>query len=147
MVCAKCGALVDDNITVCDNCGYVFEDNIIKAETDGSEYNISPNSPAIPDTFEQDKKPLNKKTIALCLWFVLCAAIVVLFFYGAHYVSRGAIAINSIQSSVFGFSDGASNDYYRFMGVAIYGISYCLRGLGIGLGAISFALGVKLIKK
>ncbi len=149
MVCAKCGALVDDNINVCDNCGYVFEDNIANPETDGSEYDINPNTPALSDAFEQHRAHIKIKNVRLLLSLVAAIAIVVLLFYGAHYISKAGIALNNMQMSAqsfFGFGDGLSGDYYKFVGAALYGYAYALRGIGVALGAITVLLGVKTKK-
>ena len=32
MVCPKCGAMVNDDVSVCDNCGYEFETATAAAE-------------------------------------------------------------------------------------------------------------------
>ncbi len=146
MICAKCGALVDDNINVCDNCGYIFEDNVAKPETDGSEYNINPNTPALPDAFEPERAPVRIKNVWLLLSLAAAVAIVVLFFYGAHYISKAGIALNNMQvsaSSFFGFGDGMSGDYYKFVGAALYGAAYAMRGAGVALAAITVLLGIK----
>lgn len=149
MVCSKCGALVDDNITVCDNCGYIFEDNVAKAETDGSEYNINPNTPALADAFEDEKPSVRIKNVWLLVCIVASVAILVLFFYGAHYVSKAGLALNSMQmssQSFFGFGDGANSDYYRFIGAALYGMAYAIRGTGVAFAVITLLAGIKTKK-
>ncbi len=149
MVCSKCGALVDDAVSLCDNCGYIFEDNVAKAETDGSEYNINPNTPALADAFENQKPPISIKNVWLLLSIIAAAAIVALFFYGAHYVSEAGLALNNMQmsaSSFFGFGDGMNGDYYKFIGAALYGGAYALRGAGVAFAAIVVLNGAKIKK-
>ena len=148
MICAKCGALVDDSLNVCDNCGYVFEDNVANAETDGSEYNISPNSPALPDAFEQEMPERRFRFDRLVTLVCVCVAItvVVLTFYGTHYITDAAVRLTNIQSSAssfFGFGSGDNGEYYRFLGIAFYGISYTLKGIGVAFAAILLMLGIR----
>ena len=148
MICSKCGALVDDSLNVCDNCGYVFEDNVAKAETDGSEYNINPNTPALPDAFEDvaEERHFRFDRLILLLTFCVAVAVVVLTFYGTHYITDAGIRLSNIQSSpssFFGFGGGDNGDYYRFLGIAFYGISYTLKGIGIAFAAIVLMLGIR----
>ena len=149
MVCAKCGALVDDNFSVCDNCGYVFEDNVAQAETDGSEYNINTNMPALPDAFEQVREKKFPYISKIAFLFALCiaVAVVILTFYGTHYITDAGIRLSNLQSSAassfFGFGSGDSGDYYRYIGVALYGISYTLRAIGIAFAGIVLLCGIK----
>lgn len=148
MICAKCGALVDDSLNVCDNCGYVFEDNVAKAETDGSEYNINPNTPALPDAFETEAPERHFRFDRLVTLLSVCVAIavVVLTFYGTHYITDAGIRLSNMQgsaSSFFGFGSGDNGEYYRFLGVAFYGISYVLKGIGIAFAALVLMMGIR----
>ena len=149
MVCAKCGALVDDNLSVCDNCGYVFEDNVAQAEIDGSEYNINPNTPALPDAFEPVRERKNFAANKISFLFALCVAVavVILTFYGTHYITDAGIRLSNIQSSsassFFGFGSGDNGDYYRYIGVALYGISYALKSIGVAFAGIVLLCGIR----
>ena len=149
MVCPKCGALVDDNVSLCDNCGYIFEDNVAQPETDGGEYNINPNTPALPGAFMPKRNAIKFKNVWFLLSLAAAIVIVVCCFYGAHYISKAGIAINNIQmssTSIFGFGEGMSGDYYKFLGAALYGMAYVVRGAGVALGAITVLLGLKTKK-
>ena len=149
MVCAKCGALVDDNLSVCDNCGYVFEDNVVQAETDGSEYNINPNTPALPDAFEQPRTKRNfAYNVPIFVIAVIAAAVVLAFaFVGGSYMSDAAIQLSNMQasspSSIFGFGGGVDGNYYRFIGIGLYGMAHGCRGLGVALASVIVLLGLK----
>ncbi len=148
MVCAKCGALVDDSLSVCDNCGYVFEDNVAKAETDGREYNINPNIPALADAFDNEPRGRNFRFERLVLLMAVCVAVavVVLTFYGTHYITDAGIRLSNMQSSpssFFGFDTGDSGEYYRLLGIAFYGISYALKAIGVSFAAIVLMLGIR----
>lgn len=149
MVCAKCGALVDDNLNVCDNCGYVFEDNVAQAETDGSEYNINTNTPALPDAFKpvKEKREYKLNRLLLVLAVIAAATVVILTFFGAHYITEAGISLSSLQSSsassIFGFGGGIDSNYYRFVGVALYGASYAIKGIGVAFAAIIVLLGIR----
>ncbi len=139
MMCPKCGAMVEDTVKTCDNCGYEFEDTSPVAETDGSEYNININAPALADSF----KPIKKVNITWNRFFaailiIISISIVIITFYGAHYMSLAGKNINGIQgisSSLFGFSSGVDSNYYKNLGAAIYGFSFAIRGIGLALGA------------
>lgn len=148
MVCQKCGALVDDSLNVCDNCGYIFEEATASAETDGSEYNINPNAPALPDAFKPERKKIKLKLGFVFLLSVLAAvAVVVLTFYGTHYMTLAGTALNKMQSSgagsLFGFGTGIDSSYYVYMGAAIYGLSYVFKGLGVAFASMIVLLGIK----
>ena len=148
MVCAKCGALVDDILSVCDNCGYIFEDNVAMAETDGSEYNINPNTPALADAFVQKNKKRRFTAKHIIFLFALCAsaAVIILTFYGTHYITEAGVRLSNMQmsaSSFFSFGAGDSGDYYRYMGIAFYGISYVLKGIGLAFACLVLVLGIR----
>ena len=149
MVCQKCGALVDDALSVCDNCGYVFEEAVASAETDGSEYNINPNAPALPDAFKPERNRVKIKLgFAFCVSLLAAIAVVILTFYGTHYMTLAGTSLNKMQGGAnsffgFGFGSGIDNSYYVYMGAAIYGISYVFKGLGIAMASIIVLLGIK----
>ena len=147
MVCQKCGALVDDSLNACDNCGYVFEGAIASAETDGSEYNINPNTPALADAFKAEKKKWKIKISPIFILSVLAAAaVVVLTFYGTHYMTLAGNALGKMNtgvSSFFGFGSGIESSYYVYMGAVFYGLSYALKGVGVAFAAIIVLLGIK----
>ena len=51
--------------------------------------------------------------------------------------------MQSSPSSFFGFGAGDNGDYYRFLGIAFYGISYTLKGIGIAFAAVVMMLGIR----
>mgnify|MGYP001102137196 CR=1 FL=1 len=109
MVCPKCGAMVNDDVSVCDNCGYEFETATAAAETDGSEY-IS-NAPALPDAFKkQHRRRISFKEFTAYACVLIIAAMIVIFaFYGASFIGAAGKSLNAIQTSgtsIFGFSAG-----------------------------------------
>lgn len=138
MICPKCGAMADDTVKICDNCGYEFQDTSPVAETDGSEYNINVNTPALADSFKPIKKVnITRGRLFAAILIILSISIVIITFYGAHYMSLAGKNINgmqSISSSLFGFSSGVDTNYYKNLGAAIYGFSYVVRGIGLALG-------------
>ena len=147
MVCQKCGALVDDKLNVCDNCGYVFEESVAAAETDGSEYNINPNAPALADAFKPEKKKVRiKPGFALLVSFLAAVAVIVLTFYGTHYMTLAGTALNKMQggaSSFFSFGSGIDSSYYVYMGAAVYGLSYVFKGIGVAMASLIILLGIR----
>lgn len=150
MVCPKCGAMVNDNVSVCDNCGYEFETATAAAETDGSEY-IS-NAPALPDAFKEHHRRVIsfKEFVAYACVIIIAAMIAIFAFYGASYIGAAGKSINAIQSSgtsIFGFSAGFDSSFYMYMGAAIYGLSYVLRAIGVALAAITAFLGIGIVRK
>lgn len=151
MICQKCGALVDDSLNKCDNCGYVFEEAIASPETDGSEYNINPNTPALADAFRVDKNKSGKKfTIVFALSLLAALSVVVLTFYGTHYMALAGKSLNQMQgsmSSFFGFGSGVDSSYYVYLGAVFYGLAYALRGIGVAFASIIVLLGLKKGKK
>lgn len=138
MICPKCGAMVEDTIKTCDNCGYEFQDTSPVAETDGSEYNININTPALADSFKPIKKVnITRNRLFAIILLIISISIVIITFYGAHFMSIAGKNINgmqSISSSLFGFSSGVDASYYKNLGAAIYGFSYVVRGIGLALG-------------
>ncbi len=138
MMCPKCGAMVEDAIKTCDNCGYEFSDTSPVAETDGSEYNININAPALADSFKPVKKVnITRNRLFAIILLIISISIVIITFYGAHFMSIAGKNINgmqSISSSLFGFSSGVDASYYKNLGAAIYGFSYVVRGIGLALG-------------
>ena len=139
MMCPKCGAMVEDTVKTCDNCGYEFPDTSPVAETDGSQYNININAPALADSFKPIKKVnMTRDRIFAAILIIISISIVIITFYGAHYMSLAGKNINgmqSISSSLFGFSSGVDASYYKNLGAAIYGFSFAVRGIGLALGA------------
>lgn len=149
MICHKCGALVDDGLSVCDNCGYVFEEAIAAAETDGSEYNINPNAPALSDAFKSQRPRINVN-VMFVLSLLAAAAVVILTFYGSHYITIAGKALNQMQSGVssfFNFGSGADSSYYVNIGAAIYGLSYVFKGMGVAFASLIVCLGAKNLTK
>ena len=147
MVCQKCGALVDDSLSVCDNCGYIFEEAVVAAETDGSEYNINPNAPALADAFAHERKRISiGPKFVLVLSVLAAVAVVALTFYGTHFMTIAGSALNKMQggaSSFFGFGSGIDSSYYVYMGAAIYGMSYVFKGLGVALASLIVLAGIR----
>lgn len=150
MVCPKCGALVDDTLTVCDNCGYIFEEASAAAETDGSEYKINPNTPALADAFKPERKKSHLSgKILFFISILAAAAVIILTFYGTHYITAAGTGLNRVQStgaSIFGFSSGFDSSYYVYMGAAVYGLSYAIKGLGIALASLIVILGARFVQ-
>ena len=145
MVCQKCGALVDDNLSVCDNCGYIFEEAVAAAETDGSEYNINPNAPALADAFKP-ARPRVKVNPLFVLSLLAAIAVLILTFYGTHYMTAAGKALNQMQSGVnsfFNFGSGVDSSYYVYIGAAVYGLSYVFKGIGVAFAALIVCVGAK----
>lgn len=150
MVCPKCGAMVNDDVSVCDNCGYEFETATAAAETDGSEY-IS-NAPALPDAFKkQHRRRISFKEFTAYACVLIIAAMIVIFaFYGASFIGAAGKSLNAIQTSgtsIFGFSAGLDSSFYMYIGAAIYGLAYVARAIGVALAAMAAFLGFDLVRK
>ncbi len=149
MICPQCGALVDDELKNCDNCGYEFSTPDVAAETDESDYNITKNVPALKQPMPEPPKRANTAPVNFYRLFIcICAAaIAVLSFYGAHYIARAAVSLNSIQisaaQSIFGFGTSDNTTYYQNLGVIFYGFAYFVRAVGVGLAGIILAIGLK----
>ena len=150
MVCPKCAALVDDELNVCDNCGYVFEEISSSSETDDTQYNINPNTPAIIEQVQREVKKKVKINISVIIILILAILVIGFSLYGTSYIIKAGVKLNKLQqsgaTSFFGFSSGNDTAYFVYMGACMYGIGYALRGIGIGIGALIAVVGVKFNK-
>lgn len=143
MVCPKCGALVEDNQAICDNCQYVFEDNIVSPAVSETQ-----NPPALIDSFENGNQVQSNRSnfILLILSLLAAISIIILTFYGTHFMSLAGAKLNNMHmtsAGIFGFGQGTDPSYYVYMGAAIYGLSFALKGIGIGFASL---ITIKAIK-
>lgn len=150
MVCPKCAAVVEDELNVCDNCGYVFEETLNSSEDDSSQYDISPNTPAIIEHVQRETKKKIKINISVILILILAILVIGLSYYGTSYIIKAGVKLNNLKqsgaTSFFGFSTENDTAYFVYMGACMYGIGYALRGIGIGIGALIAVVGVKFNK-
>ncbi len=144
MICPQCGALVEDNLTKCDNCNYEFNNNSNNKIETAEEF--IPTLPALKnDEIPNMEIPKREKPdMYKVLMLILAVTIVILSFYGAHYISQGGINLNSMKNasvaSLFSFDNGSSVSYYQNLGAIYYGFAYAVRSIGIGLAALVLAI-------
>lgn len=134
MFCPKCGANIEEGITVCPNCGLDI------------------------NTIEQGLKPMATSTVAVAgnvasestkkagnivvkiIYFALAAIVLIMFFIAASNIASGGSEIMQIQS-VGGKT--LEEAYYYELGLIYAGYAMIARALGIFFASVLVWFGLK----
>lgn len=134
MFCPKCGANIEEGITVCPNCGLDI------------------------NTIEQGLKPMTTSTVAVAgnvasestkkagnivvkiVYFALAAIVLIMFFIAAGNIASGGNEIMQIQS-VGGKT--LEEAYYYELGLIYAGYAMIARALGIFFASVLVWFGLK----